>query len=1143
MAVLFLLPVALKAQDIVEISNGNHNLTSSTMPTYTATNYSLSEQIYTAAEIGRAGTISGISFFNNGDTKTRTLDIYLAHTTKSSFLSYDDWGSVTASDWVFSDNVVMKAREWTSIEFDVPFQYNGTDNLLLVVDDNTNSESSGMDCFTSPTTEYQALSLIGSVNFDPSSPNGHGGSLWDFKNCIQLNFGTVCPKPKHLTASTNHNEVTLTWTSSAPNFNVEYKKTIDTLWQQTSTSGNTITLSGLGNANYEARVKAVCDPGVSESVWDTVTFSIFYIQSNANWYAYVQSSMDKPEWERKFISFSIQNLNTADTASETLYDYPVALTYANGYVWGCFYDYNSSYIHLYRAQLHNDTKTIGSFALVKENFENDYIPSMAFNPIDGKIYYLRGDYKLLSFDPSNPDVATEIGNYTQDFEKITINGSGEAFCFDSYTEDLYRISLTDATTTLVGNTPEILNIAFDQATNELFCTKYANTGEMLYWVDTATAQTMEIGFIGDDTTAMFHAMFMIGSTANICYAPENLTISSIGMHGATLQWDADSNASNWVVEYATAPDFSGATSVNVSTNSCQLSGLNSETLYYVRVKVVCSSNSESNWTKGSFHTEICPTADQCAITYKLGDTYGDGWNGCAINVVDVATDIVIGTLTMTTNDGDTLSGTLPVCDGRDIRFEWVNGYYAEETSYTIFSTLGDTLFSGSDTMSAPVSYTVNCPVSPNIVEIGSCTSGSEYLPSYSESNYSITQQIYTASEINRTGTISGISFYNEGITQTRNYDMYLVHTSKSAFDHNLDWVPVTSDKIVFSGSIELTAGTWTEIVLNAPFAYNGTDNLLLVMNDKTGSSTPGMSCHTFSTTEMQTLYDYRNNTDYNPRYPHTYMGDYLNEKNCIRLDFGTNCTRPSNLTVSENGMNQAKVIWDNNSNANSWIVEYSTDSVFSGAIATTVTTDSCLLTGLTPETEYYVRVKVDCGAIGESYWNTISFTTNPCLFENQCKITYELGDTYGDGWAGNAIKVVDVTSGIVLDSWTIDYGSSATGSLFVCDGREIRFEWVIDVDENETSYNVYDANGIPIFSGVGAFLSPITYTVNCASSPCPTPDNITVSNFNGGNALVSWTENGSATAWQLCLDGDEANPISVTENPYTLSGLDTTIWT
>ena len=372
--------------------------------------------------------------------------------------------------------------------------------------------------------------------------------------------------------------------------------------------------------------------------------------------------------------------------------------------------------------------------------------------------------------------------------------------------------------------------------------------------------------------------------------------------------------------------------------------------------------------------------------------------------------------------------------------------------------------------------------------------------------------------------------------------MYLVHTNKSAFDHNLDWTSTTPADLVFSGPIELTAGAWTEIALDVPFAYNGTDNILLVMNDKTGNNATGMSCHTFHTTEIEAIYGYRDGSSYDPMFPHSILGDYNSEKNCVRLNFGTNCTKPANLTVSENGMNQAKVVWDNSNNANTWIVEYSSAADFSGSTTTTVTTNSYLLTGLTPETEYHVRVKADCGADGESYWNAISFFTNSCPIENQCEITYKLGDSYGDGWTGNAINVVDVTSNIVLDTWTIQYGDSASGSLFVCNGREIKFEWVSGYDPNEISYRVYDANGLQILNGVGAFLTPVTYMVNCASSPCPTPGNIAVSNYSGGTVTVSWTENGSATSWQICLDGDEANPISVNTNPYTLSGLDSTVF-
>ena len=1125
--------------DLVEIgfcTGTSHGL----LPSSSDDNYSLSEQIYTAAEIGRpGGNISGISFFNNGDTKTRTIDIYLAHTTKSSFLNWDDWVSVTASDWVFSDNVEMKAGEWTSIEFDVPFQYNGTDNLLLVVDDNTNSWSVGMDCFTFPTTESQALSLMGWVNFDPFSPNGYGGSLWNIKNCIQLNFGTVCPKPKHLTASTNHNEVTLTWTSSATNFNVEYKKTTDTQWQQTSTSTNTITLSGLDNANYEARVKAICDPGVSESVWDSVTFSIIDIHSTANWYSFVSSSPIHPDWSDRYVSFSMQNIIAADTASEPIIDYMPSNAYANGYVWCTLYNYNQGTINLGRAPLDNVNKTLGNLETVMVNFDTVDIFSMAYNPIDSNLYYVGSDNKLKSFNPDNPNSVTVIGTYTQDFHSISINSLGEAYCV-AYNDSLYRMNLTNASVTLVGYLSNVSGLAFDLETDELFGTAYSGSGIKICYVNPSTADMLELEFIGGDPDIFLSHLFMVSSSAQVCYAPTNLNVSSIGMHSATVSWDANTSTDSWIVEYATLSDFSNAATVTVMTNSCYLTGLVDGTIYYVRVKADCGTSGESYWTVRNFITAFCESIDQCEISYELADSFGDGWTDCAINVVDVVSGSVIGTLTM--DDGDSLSGVLPVCDGRDIRFEWVNGMYADETSYTIFTAFGDTLFSGSNAISAPISFTVNCPANPNIVKIGSCSAGSDYLPSHSSSNYSFSQQIYTASEINRTGTISGISFYNAGTTQSRNFDMYIVHTNKSAFDHNLDWISTTPADLVFSGPIEMAAGAWTEIALDVPFAYNGTDNILLVMNDKTGNNATGMSCYTFHTTAIEAIYGYRDGSSYDPMFPHSILGDYNHEKNCVRLNFGTNCTKPANLSVSENGMNSAKLVWDSTNNANAWIVEYSTADDFSGSTTTTVNTNSYILTGLTPETEYHVRVKADCGADGESYWNVISFFTNSCPIENQCEITYKLGDSYGDGWTGNAINVVDVTSNIVLDTWTIQYGDSASGSLFVCDGREIKFEWVSGYDPNDISYRVYDANGVQILNGVGAFLTPVTYMVNCTSSPCPTPDNIAVSNFSGGTVTVSWTENGSATSWQICLDGNEANPISVNTNPYTLSGLDSTVF-
>ena len=136
MAVLFLLPVALKAQDTVYIGTGSHNLACSRNPTYIKTNYCMTQQLYTATEIGRAGTIYSITFKGWWFSATRNVDIYMVHTNKTSFLNSKDWVPVTTADRVYSGAFAFPGSEIT-IDLQVPFQYNGTDNLVLVVDDNT----------------------------------------------------------------------------------------------------------------------------------------------------------------------------------------------------------------------------------------------------------------------------------------------------------------------------------------------------------------------------------------------------------------------------------------------------------------------------------------------------------------------------------------------------------------------------------------------------------------------------------------------------------------------------------------------------------------------------------------------------------------------------------------------------------------------------------------------------------------------------------------------------------------------------------------------------------------------------------------------------------------------------------------------
>lgn len=92
------------------------------------------------------------------------------------------------------------------------------------------------------------------------------------------------------------------------------------------------------------------------------------------------------------------------------------------------------------------------------------------------------------------------------------------------------------------------------------------------------------------------------------------------------------------------------------------------------------------------------------------------------------------------------------------------------------------------------------------------------------------------------------------------------------------------------------------------------------------------------------------------------------------------CTTPKNITVENIITTGADISWHENGYASSWVVEYSTLSTFAGATSQTVTaTPSLTLSGLTPDTKYYVRVKSDC-LLGEySEWSDVATFKTRCL--------------------------------------------------------------------------------------------------------------------------------------------------------------------
>ena len=208
----------------------------------------------------------------------------------------------------------------------------------------------------------------------------------------------------------------------------------------------------------------------------------------------------------------------------------------------------------------------------------------------------------------------------------------------------------------------------------------------------------------------------------------------------------------------------------------------------------------------------------------------------------------------------------------------------------------------------------------------------------------------------------------------------------------------------------------------------------------------------------------------------------------LRVLEAPSCMMPTNLAVNYTGGTEATISWT--SDAEAWNMRVN------GVDVNGVITNPYTLTGLELATTYSVEVQANCGEDGTSEWsNAVSFTTDLCMPENQCEITFELTDSYGDGWNGGAgIRVIDVETNAEigfmtnedLDGESYDVSELNTLTLAVCDGREIQFVWVSGSYDDECSYVVKDANGEVIFSGQYAVLldEPVNYVVNC-SAPVP----------------------------------------------------------
>ena len=241
----------------------------------------------------------------------------------------------------------------------------------------------------------------------------------------------------------------------------------------------------------------------------------------------------------------------------------------------------------------------------------------------------------------------------------------------------------------------------------------------------------------------------------------------------------------------------------------------------------------------------------------------------------------------------------------------------------------------------------------------------------------------------------------------------------------------------------------------------------------------------------------------------------------IVIDLGSaSCPKPKNLNVTTDG-ETATATWEGTADS------YNID--INGTVTNNVTSPYTFNVELA--TTYTVKVQASCGEGETSDWsNPLSFTTPDCIGGRV--IEYTLNDSYGDGWNGNAIQVVE-GCGNVIATLTIENGNLNSGTLTLCSDY-YEFVWVKGSYPTETSWT-FTEGGTTLFSGAGTSnmaTGDVLYTIGTTT---PKPTNLAAGTPDAHTVALTWTPGDSEIAWQLCINNDESNVIDIDNTNSTIN--------
>lgn len=442
------------------------------------------------------------------------------------------------------------------------------------------------------------------------------------------------------------------------------------------------------------------------------------------------------------------------------------------------------------------------------------------------------------------------------------------------------------------------------------------------------------------------------------------------------------------------------------------------------------------------------------------------------------------------------------------------------------------------------------------VTIGTGTSTQRY-PLGGYYGFERSASLYTAAEINLPagGSVLSVAWNaTAAMSFTLPVKIYLKPVSSTVTTlSSQNWATATSGaSLVYDGNLNNLPTGWNTITLQNPFYYNGSDNLVVLVETSYGgygTGTTAGSAITYSTATSKHMYIQGDST------PPTDDGNITNNRPNIRLTFGPApaCPPIGVITLNSATPTSAGISWTAPSPApaGGYEVYYSTSSTAPGATtppSQTVSAPNATLSPLNPNTTYYVWVRAKCSGTSQSWWvGPLSFYTGYCVPTGGSTSTqYYLNNVTTTGGISNLGYTANSYTAYVNSAAPFSAIPSATLTMNLASSMPSSFssfyyyvwvDWNNNMSFNDpgetilatTNYAATATATIPIPAatppgnyrvrtatsysgsitscGSAPYGNYVDFTLNViALQPCSTapPSNIVVSSVTASTALVSW---------------------------------------